>query len=74
MGRLFERLRTWLLIQLAAGRPVAINLRLTRGLYLQNGNGGVYVNIYVDPQKETPGAPDGCAFYISSSNRQTAQD
>lgn len=63
-----SRLRAWLLIKLAAGRPVALNLKLTRGLYLYGANGGLYVNVRVDPSKETPKGPDDCGVYVSAGN------
>jgi len=62
-----NRLRTWAILLLAGGRPVALNLHLTRGLYLQHsGLGGLYLNIQVDGSKEPPGVPDGIGFYVGT--------
>lgn len=66
MRTLLARLRAWLLIKLAAGRPVAINLKLTRGLYLYETDGGLFVNVQVDPSKENPKAPEDCGAYLSA--------
>lgn len=65
MRTLLDRLRTWALLRLAGGRPVALNLRLTRGLYLQPGlTDGLFVNVQVDLTKERPGTPDGVGVYV----------
>jgi len=43
-------LRIWLIKILAFGRPVAMNLHLTRGLYIDGTKsyGGYYYNIRID--------------------------
>jgi hypothetical protein len=67
MKSLLRKLRNWALIKLAAGKPVAINLKLTRGLYLQAGpNDGFYENIRIDNKAEYPKVPDQTVIYISA--------
>lgn len=70
--RLASRLRIWLLLKLAGGMPVAINLQLTRGLYIY-GVAGLHVNVHVDPTKEDRGAPDGCGVYITMATISNEQ-
>ncbi len=46
---------------------MAINLKLTRGLYLQAGpNDGFYENIRIDNKAEYPKVPDQTVIYISA--------
>lgn len=67
MKTFISTLRKWALIKLAAGKPVAINLKLARGLYLQAGSrGGFYENIRLDHTLEYPKGPDQIGIYISA--------
>jgi hypothetical protein len=60
------KLRRWLIIKLANGRPIALNLKLTRGLYFQHGqDGGWMQNIQIDLDAEWPIGPDKVGFYFS---------
>jgi hypothetical protein len=70
MTNYLKRLREWLLIKLAAGRPVAINLKLTRGLYLQYGSNGLYINLDIDHSKEWPIGPDKVGIYLSGDKNE----
>lgn len=54
MTSLFNRIRRWALIKLAAGNPVALNLKLTKGLYLQSSTkNGLFINVKVEPDAFT---------------------
>lgn len=71
MKSLLRKLRNWALIKLASGKPVAINLKLTRGLYLQAGpSDGFYENIRIDYVAEYPKGPDQVGIYISANKKQ----
>ena len=48
MTNFLKKIRTWALIKLAAGRPVVLNLKLNKGLYLHSStNNALFVNVHV---------------------------
>lgn len=70
---LLEKLRNWLLVKIAAGKPVALNLKLTRGMYFQCGTiNGLFVNIHIDYCAEWPVGPDQVGFYFSGDPTKKA--
>lgn len=66
------RLIKWL----ASDRPVAMNLRLTRGLYIDGtkSTAGYYWNVRVDHKNDDKEFPDECGIHIYSGNKKLAND
>lgn len=50
----------WLLSKLSFGRPIAMNLKLLRGLYLEDVEKGYFNNITINYEEDLP---EGYGFY-----------
>ena len=70
--KFLNKLRQWLLVKLANGQPVAMNLRLTRGMYFQHLTSGFLFNVHVDYEAEWPIGPDRVGFYFSGDPNNKA--
>ena len=54
MTNIINQMRRWALIKLAAGDTVALNLRLTKGLYVHaSTKNALFVNVHVEPDALT---------------------
>ena len=61
-------IRMWLIKILACGRPVAMNLYLTRGLYIDGtkSDGGFYYKVNVDRKPDDKDLPDDVGIHLYS--------